>query len=163
LRDQKKLDEAVLAYRKAIELDPKDADAHSNLGKVLNDLAWTLATDPAPARRDPGRAVSAAREAVEMNPQERNHHNTLGVALYRAGHWKEAVATLEKSMALSKGGDSFDWFFLAMAHWQLGDHEKARTWYGQAARWMDQNQPQDEELRRFRAEAAELLEVKEKK
>jgi hypothetical protein len=29
--------------------------------------------------------------------------------------------------------------------------------------WMDKNQPTDEELRRFRAEAAELLGLKEKK
>ena len=50
-----------------------------------------------------------------------------------------------------------------MAHWQLDEKEQARKWYGQAVQWMDKNKPQDEELLRFRAEAAELLEVKEKK
>jgi hypothetical protein len=29
--------------------------------------------------------------------------------------------------------------------------------------WMDTNEPNNEDLRRFRAEAAELLDVKEKK
>ena len=66
-------------------------------------------------------------------------------------------------MELRKGGDSFDWFFLAMAHWQLGEKDKAREWYDRAVQWMDKNQPKNEELRRFRAEAAELLELKEKK
>ena len=66
-------------------------------------------------------------------------------------------------MELGNGGDSFDWFFLAMSHWQLGQKDKAREWYDRAAQWMDKNQPTDEELRRFRAEAAELLELKEKK
>ena len=58
-------------------------------------------------------------------------------------------------MELRKGGDSFDWFLLAMSHWQLGDKEEARTWYDRAVEWMDKNQPENEELRRFRAEAAE--------
>jgi hypothetical protein len=46
-----------------------------------------------------------------------------------------------------------------MAHWQLGETEQARTWYDRAVQWMDKHQPQDEELRRFRTEAAELLGV----
>ena len=60
-------------------------------------------------------------------------------------------------MELRKGGDSNDWFFLAMAHWQLSDKEQARKWYDQAVEWMEKNKPEDEELLRFRAEAAALL------
>ena len=56
-----------------------------------------------------------------------------------------------------------DWFFLAMAHWKLSEKDKARAWYDRALQWMEKNQPQNEELRRFRAEASELLEPKEKK
>ena len=129
----------------------------------MNDLAWGLATHADPARCDPGRAVGLAKEAVELNPQEGNYDNTLGVALYQAGRWKESVAPIEKSMELRKGGDSNDWFFLAMAHWQLGEKDKAREWYERAVQWMDRNQPKNEELRRFRAEARELLELKAKK
>ena len=62
-------------------------------------------------------------------------------------------------MDLRKGGDSFDWFFLAMAHWQLGETDKARKWFDQAVGWMDKNQPRNAELRRFRAEAAELMKI----
>jgi hypothetical protein len=83
--------------------------------------------------------------------------NTLGVALYRVGNWKQAIAALTRSMELRKGGDSFDWAFLAMAHWRNDEPDAARRWYDRAARWMEQNQPQNEELRRFRAEAVELL------
>ena len=63
-------------------------------------------------------------------------------------------------MELRKGGDSFDWFFLAMAHRQLGREEDARKWYDRAVRWMEKNAPTDDELRRFRAEAEEVLELK---
>src|SRR5262249_42198406 len=104
-----------------------------------------------------------AKKAVERAPKEGAYHNTLGAAHYRAAAWNEAVAELEKSMELRKGGDSFDWYFLAMAHWKLGQKQQAREWYDRAVEWMDQNQPKNKELRRFRAEAAELLELKEKK
>jgi hypothetical protein len=66
-------------------------------------------------------------------------------------------------MELRKGGDSFDWFFLAMAHEKLGDKEKARQWYDRATRWMDKNQFTNEELASFRAEAAQVLGVDKKK
>ena len=58
---------------------------------------------------------------------------------------------------------AFNAFFLAMAHWQLADKPQAHSWYDKAVSWMEKNQPKDEELIRFRAEAAALLGVKEKK
>jgi hypothetical protein len=58
-----------------------------------------------------------------------------------------------------KRGDAAQWFFLAMAHWQLDEKDKARKWFDQAVEWMDKNQPKNEELRRFRAEAAELMKI----
>lgn len=33
-----------------------------------------------------------------------------------------------KSTQLRKGGDSSDFFFLAMALWQLNEKDKARAW-----------------------------------
>ena len=60
-------------------------------------------------------------------------------------------------MDLRKGGDAVDWFFLGMAQWQLGAKDEARVSYLRAVEWMDKNKPQDEELRRFRTEAQELL------
>jgi serine/threonine protein kinase/tetratricopeptide (TPR) repeat protein len=145
-------DEAIACYQKAIELDPKYAGAH-------NDFAWLLATCSEAKFRDAKRAVELAKRAVELKPQEGNYWNTLGVAHYRAGSWKDAVAGLEKSMELGKGGDAYDWFFLAMAHGQLGDKADARRWYDKSVEWMDKKQPENEELRRFRVEAAELLGV----
>jgi tetratricopeptide (TPR) repeat protein len=137
-----------------------DPDARTQL---LNNQAWVLATHAEPKSRAPGRAVKLAQEAVELAPKEGTIWNTLGVAHYRSGDWKAASAALTKSMELRNGGDSFDWFFLAMAHWQLDQKKEARKWYDQAVAWMDKNQPQNEELRRFRAEAAELLGIEKKK
>jgi hypothetical protein len=79
------------------------------------------------------------------------------VAHYRNGDDKAAVAELETAMSLRAGGDSFDWVFLATAHWRLGGRDKARTWFDRAMQWVDGHRPHDHELRRFRAEAEAML------
>ena len=107
--------------------------------------------------------VKLAEKAVDMAPKEGNHLNTLGVAHYRAGDWKAAIEALEKSKELLGDTElSFNAFFLAMAHWKLDQKEQARKRYDQAVQWMDKNAAKDEEMIRFRAEAAELLEMKRK-
>jgi serine/threonine protein kinase/Tfp pilus assembly protein PilF len=130
--------------------------------KNVHHLAWLLATCPDAKLRDPDRAVKLARKAVESAPKDGSVWNTLGVAHYRASDWKAAIAALHKSMEL-RNGDAWTWFFLAMACWQLEKKEEARKWYDQAVQWMEQNQPKNQELGRFRAEAAELLGVKDEK
>jgi tetratricopeptide (TPR) repeat protein len=129
----------------------------TKLASVLNNQAWNLAVDPDPQLRDPAQAVELAGKAVELAPTDGSFWNTLGTAHYRAGNWKATISALDQSMELRQGGDSYDWFFLAMAHWRLNDKHTARNWHERAAAWMDANQPQNEELRRFRTEAEELM------
>lgn len=145
-------DKAVAAYHEALQRAPKSAN-------ILNSLAWLLATETDLKDRDPGQAVELAKKATELAPEDGNIWNTLGVAQYRAGAWKLAIDTLEKSMKLRNGGDASDWFFLAMSHWKLDHKDDARQWYDKAVEWMDKNAPKNEELVRFRAEAAELLDI----
>jgi predicted O-linked N-acetylglucosamine transferase (SPINDLY family) len=57
LRDCDRLDEALAAVRRAIELNPRHAEAYMNLGGILLDLG----------RAD--EAVGAYRQAVQLNPQ----------------------------------------------------------------------------------------------
>jgi WD40 repeat protein/serine/threonine protein kinase len=136
----------------------------------LNNQAWPLAAHPDPIRRDPARAVTLAKKAIGLCPQEPQLWNTLGVAQYRTGDWRAAIEALTRSMKLQYGNlESFDTFFLAMAHWRLGEMDKAREYYDRAVRWMEQNKDHlgdnadwAEELRRFRAEAEELLGVNKK-
>lgn len=150
LIQQGKMEEGVAAFNKAIALNPADAN-------ILNQLAWFLATAPEAQQRDPPRAVELAKKGVELVPNDGAIWNTLGVAQYRAGEWQAVIDGLQTAMDLRKGGDSSDWFFLAMSHWQLGHKDEARSWYDKAVGWMDRNQPNNEELVRFRAEAKQLL------
>ncbi len=144
--------EAEQAARKAISLKEELSDA-----RVQNNLAFSLATSPDPRMRDSQLAVRLAKRAVVLKPQNGGYWNTLGVSHYRAGDWNAAIAALEQSVRLRAGGDPADWFFLAMAHRRDGNQTEARKWYSQSIDWMVKNKSQDDDLRRFCAEAEDLL------
>jgi eukaryotic-like serine/threonine-protein kinase len=122
-----------------------------------NDEAWRLATNVDAKLRNPVRALELAKKAVELAPAQAIFWNTLGVAEYRAGGWQPAIEAFHKSMQLRGGGDAFDWFFLSMAHWRQGAKDEAHRWYGRAVAWSEKNGRGNDELRRFREEADELL------
>jgi hypothetical protein len=145
------------AYHKAKEGFQQALLLSPNRHDLPYQLARFLANCPDPQFRHAGRAVDLARKAVGRAPQAWYCWRTLGQAQYRFGNWKASVTALEKSMELyANGGNASDWFFLAMAHWQLGDQPHARQWFEQAVKWMDKYQPKNEELGRFRAEAEAL-------
>jgi tetratricopeptide (TPR) repeat protein len=126
-----------------------------------NDEAWRLVTGPAD-KRDPPRALELMRQALRDDPDDPTLLNTLGVVQYRNGQHREAVATLERSLAAGKGQfDAFDLFFLAMAHVRLGNPAKARECFDQAVKWCgarkDLSPEHVEDLKAFRAEAEQVL------
>jgi tetratricopeptide (TPR) repeat protein len=93
---------------------------------ALNDASWRLACEPG---RDPSSyllALRRAEAACRHRPGSAAFLNTLGVAQYRAGRYREALATLTRSCAKNGGSYSGDLAFLAMAQQQLGDREQAR-------------------------------------
>jgi serine/threonine protein kinase/tetratricopeptide (TPR) repeat protein len=143
-------DKALERYRQGLQIDPKGA--HAN-----NCLAWFLATCQEPGARDAREAVRLAKKAIETAPEDGNLWNTLGVAQYRDGDFGGAVESLRKAMTLHCGGDAYDWLFLAMAHWKLGDREEARRWLAKGVESLQKDQSQNEELQRFQTEAKVLL------
>jgi serine/threonine protein kinase/Flp pilus assembly protein TadD len=142
---QGKVGEAVAECRKAIELDPKHADA-------VSGMVMLLATCPDPKLRDPRLAVEYARKWDELQPQSHRALKMLGWAQYGAGAWRESIEGLEKSCKLQAGGtgDSGQWIVLALAHARLAaqagllererEHHKteARRRYEEASKQIDQ-------------------------
>jgi len=144
------IERAIADFEKAFELQPEDPE-------ICNDFAWFLVTCPERRIWKPARAVELAKKATQREPGSAGNWNTLGVAHYRAGDHEAAIKALGKSMELGSGGVAFDWFFFAMAHWQLKHAEEARRWYDKGAAWMEKNKPADDELLRFRDEAEGLI------
>jgi len=95
------LKEAELLTRKAIQLNPNLADAHSNLGNIL----WTL--------RQLKEAEVSTRKAIELNPDFANAHLNLGNILKDLGKLQEAELSHRKAVELNPN--------FAMAHTELGN------------------------------------------
>jgi tetratricopeptide (TPR) repeat protein len=95
----------------------------------------------------------------------------LGAALFRAGQFEEAVDQLtELPNTWEQAGQYIDrislpyaWFFLAMAHQQLGNEEEAIIWFDKATQWYEEELQgtlswhRELTLQLFQAEAAQLL------
>ncbi len=146
--------EATAEYEKAISCYAEGHEAsHST---VSDELASVLLTCPREEFRNPERAIALARDAATLQPRRQRYWHTLGLAHYRAGHWKEAADAIEQSNQVADPVAQND-FVLAMARWQLGDKDEARKCYDRGVRWVEQNKPQSEAVRRFRAEAEQLL------
>jgi tetratricopeptide (TPR) repeat protein len=123
-----------------------------------NQHAWKLATNPDPSTRNPSEAVRLAELAVAADPKNGSFMHTLGVARYRARDFTGAIEALKRSLE-SRGSNAEDELFLAMASARIGRSDEARAWYQKAGELMRQTKSRNAEARRFREEAAAVLEV----
>lgn len=89
---QGKSAEAVEALTKALEIDPRNANAMNSLGFVC-----------AEERLDLSRGIQLCRQAVELNPRNAAYHDSLGWAYYRAGNLSEAKSSLRRALDLAPG------------------------------------------------------------
>ena len=73
------MDEAATAFRKAVDLDPTDAEAWNSLGVVLVRAG------------DTGKGIESFRRALRAVPTHSEAHRNLAVALDRQGRTAEAT------------------------------------------------------------------------
>jgi serine/threonine protein kinase/Flp pilus assembly protein TadD len=133
----------------------------ATVAQLCGNLARCLVSPSQPKPAQVEEAVALAQKAVKLAPPVRQFWNTLALAQYRAGDMKAAQAALDQSMALTKGGDCWDWLLLAMIQWRLGDKEQARQWFERASLQMKERQLEAGMARALRAEAAKLLGIQE--
>ena len=86
--NQGKLEEAIVWYRQALELNPEAAATHYNLGRALA-IQGKLEE-----------AIAECREAIRIKPDEVGAHNILGIALQEQGKLQEAVAEYREAVRL---------------------------------------------------------------
>jgi Flp pilus assembly protein TadD len=92
--------DAIAQYREAIRLNPEQAEA-------LNNLAWTLATDPNPEYRNGAEAVQLATRACELTRyQNPVALATIAAAYAETGHFPEAVSFAEQAIEIAKSSQS---------------------------------------------------------
>ena len=101
LQNLGKLKEAEVSTRKAIEIKPDFANAHSNLGNILRDLQKSK------------EAAISYRKAIEINPNYAIAHSNLGNVLRDLRKLKEAAISYRKAIDLNPN--------FADAHSNLGN------------------------------------------
>jgi tetratricopeptide (TPR) repeat protein len=82
------LDEAIAAYHRAIDLAPRDAKAHNNLG-----AAWR-------EKGQPETALTAFRRAIDLDPRYAAAHNNLGGVLAETDQLADAIAAYRRAIDL---------------------------------------------------------------
>ena len=147
---QRRFDPAFAECREAIRIKPNIAFAHGN-------LATFLALHPDPANRHAVAALEHAQKAVELEPGTGSFVNTLAIAQYRAGLRDRALASFRKSIELNRGGDPYDWFFLAMIEHERANAAEAAHWFDKAVAWMKEQKSSDPDLLQCWTEAGRLL------
>jgi tetratricopeptide (TPR) repeat protein len=168
LRDARRWKDANQSYRAAIELgealvaaEPTNAAHKRFLAGWKDNLARLLVIHRESPVYDPSQAVRLAQEATKLMPEQYSFWALLSLAHYRAGSWKKSAEALEQAARRGEGGKLHlaDRFVLTMARWRLGERVAARTLFRGAVTEMAKNQLTDEEVDRFRDEAASLLGV----
>jgi serine/threonine protein kinase/Tfp pilus assembly protein PilF len=149
--------EAAAPFRRARALYDKLVAEDPGAAGIARDFAWFLADCPDPHAADVRRAARTAERAVRRPPVGPGWWNVLGVARYRAGKWRGAVEALQESRRVDPDDASWDGFYLAMAHWRLGEKGRARECYERACAALAENKVGRRKLLRLREEAASLL------
>ncbi|MBN3939407.1 serine protease, partial [Nostoc sp. NMS9] len=119
LYDQKKLDAAVAAYEKAIQLNPNYADAYYNLGNALSEQKKLDA------------AVTAYQKAIQLNPNDAKAYYNLGIALTQQKKLDAAVAVLQKVIQLNPN-DATGYIILGLLLSQQNKSDAAVSAYEKA-------------------------------
>ncbi len=100
MQESGEFNDAVAAYKQAVELNPDFSWSHHSLGDVLLKLErWED-------------AVAAYKKAVELNPDFSWSYHNLGDALLKLQRWEEAVAAYRCEIALNS---DFAWSFYNLA------------------------------------------------
>jgi tetratricopeptide (TPR) repeat protein len=111
LMDQKP-DRAVKDLEKAVQIDPRFADAWYQLGRLQ------IASNPKDAE------MSFSR-AAETDPQFVLPYGQLAAFAGQAGKWKEAADYVDHSLKLDPSGTAQIWYYSALANAQLGKTDVA--------------------------------------
>jgi TolB-like protein/class 3 adenylate cyclase/Flp pilus assembly protein TadD len=116
--DAAKMDEALAAAERAIQLDDQDANGYFALGRVRL------------ARCEYDHAINALEYALELNPCLAVAYCGLGDSLAYEGRLDQAIEQFEKAVQLSPH-DPFRWGFFSyrsLAHLFRGEFQDAAIW-----------------------------------
>lgn len=126
LRNRGQLDQAIVQFRRSIEIDPDYQFGHYNLGAALLE------------KNDVPEAISQLRAALKLNPNYAKAYYTLGNALTKQGDVEQAKVSYERAVAIAPAFPDAQ-CNLANVLLEQGDVDAALVHYREAAQLQPNN------------------------
>jgi hypothetical protein len=133
-------------YRRDLAAVMARIDQTEHAPALSTNLAWAVAVGPA-GTAEVEVALGLLESALTLKPDDALLLGAYGSVLYRAGRYRDAVASLTSCIEKRTGerfnlpdspaGLPYDWLYLAMAHHALGDADETRRWFDHGARYVD--------------------------
>ena len=89
LADQKNLNEAVINYRKSIQINPDYAEGYNNLGSVLYKLEKFQ------------ESIDSYQRAIQIKPNFAEAYNNLGITFKKLGKLDESVNSYQQAIKIN--------------------------------------------------------------
>lgn len=120
-REKRDFELAFKLYSQAYELMPDRPEALKNLGRAYTDLGVG----------NERQAEFYYRKAIDIDPTYWQVFNNLGIILKNRAEWDEAIAMLEKAIALCPES-STGWRNLGNLYCDMGNYKKAQYYYNKS-------------------------------
>ena len=121
--DLQRYPEAIAAYRRALQINPKNIAAQCNVGGMLEHSG------------EYSQAIAAYRKAIRINPSHPEAHNNLGLILMQLGKFEEAMESLKRAIQAQPADLSFMQNLILtmnyMPHMECGEIFNAHQKFGQ--------------------------------
>ncbi len=88
LFEDRQFERAVVAYERAVQLNPADVDSYNDLGLSLHYLGRSA------------QAVAVLKEGISKGPEYQRIHLTMGFVQLQSGNREAAITALERAIEL---------------------------------------------------------------
>jgi TolB-like protein/Tfp pilus assembly protein PilF len=116
---QRKYDQALPEYEKAVAFNPNDSFAYWRLGRALFFIG------------QPDKAIPLIKKSMRLNPHYGwGFPTVLGKIYYHSGRYEDAMAMFQKVLEIcEEGRGSLKWphLYLSMVYVELGQYKEARS------------------------------------
>ncbi|MCP4717042.1 MAG: tetratricopeptide repeat protein [Deltaproteobacteria bacterium] len=136
---QKKYDESILNFRKAINIDQRYAKAYEALGEVYLKTGQTAKAEELMQRAGEiymqksmsKEAESAFNEVLKLNPNTTNIYNSLGILHRRNGDFDKSFQAYEKALRVDSQDENI-FFNFARACYDGKEFKRAKLYFKRA-------------------------------
>jgi tetratricopeptide (TPR) repeat protein len=148
-------EEAVEAFKRAVEVDPDFAEAHYRLGLAYNAAKQTDEADKAFRG-----AVKAYEKITRRDEKNSDAFYFLGLCYEKLGEYDDAVRALKEAVKTAPEGNDDKYYELAFAHVKLAQYDEAVRAVNKALEINPDNYPAQDLLAEAKAGAERVADFR---